>query len=141
MTWSVAKSPRVAEQCDVNIHSLTEENVMISGCFCLYRLMSATKKKLQEGSPLCTPSYGGMIIRSLVKVVTPKTGRDRLNAYPVREKKSLRNRQWQVKYRRNETFPSPRRSGWNRNHIHVKVEGKSMRLPREDRRECVHLPA
>ncbi|GFY16378.1 uncharacterized protein TNCV_2350221 [Trichonephila clavipes] len=23
MTWSVAKSPRVAEQCDVNIHSLT----------------------------------------------------------------------------------------------------------------------
>ncbi|GFW43704.1 hypothetical protein TNCV_4770531 [Trichonephila clavipes] len=24
MTWSVAKSPRVAEQCDVNIHSLTD---------------------------------------------------------------------------------------------------------------------
>ncbi|GFW02465.1 uncharacterized protein TNCV_2454811 [Trichonephila clavipes] len=23
MMWSVAKSPRVAEQCDVNIHSLT----------------------------------------------------------------------------------------------------------------------
>ncbi|GFU78031.1 uncharacterized protein TNCV_4855091 [Trichonephila clavipes] len=23
ITWSVAKSPRVAEQCDVNIHSLT----------------------------------------------------------------------------------------------------------------------
>ncbi|GFX03469.1 hypothetical protein TNCV_4634801 [Trichonephila clavipes] len=23
MSWSVAKSPRVAEQCDVNIHSLT----------------------------------------------------------------------------------------------------------------------
>ncbi|GFT97199.1 uncharacterized protein TNCV_3858541 [Trichonephila clavipes] len=24
MTWSVAKSPRVAEQCDVNIQSLTQ---------------------------------------------------------------------------------------------------------------------
>ncbi|GFU71036.1 transposable element Tcb2 transposase [Trichonephila clavipes] len=25
MTWSIAKSPRVAEQCDVNIHSLTRQ--------------------------------------------------------------------------------------------------------------------
>ncbi|GFV46203.1 hypothetical protein TNCV_2390831 [Trichonephila clavipes] len=25
MTWSVAKSPRVAKQCDANIHSLTRE--------------------------------------------------------------------------------------------------------------------
>ncbi|GFW82220.1 uncharacterized protein TNCV_5056951 [Trichonephila clavipes] len=50
ITWSVAKSPRVAEQCDVNKHSLTMGNYYLNsqcGHYFLHMM-----------SILVNPSYG-----------------------------------------------------------------------------------